>query len=108
MYVGVGVAWCGVAKGRVDVLVVVTSFCRADVCLSVDVGDYACGDGVGAAPVEQREWNDASFVWYWLWVGTGVGLCLGVFEVLIKEATVCLAMQKECSGDARVRLFFCV
>lgn len=36
--VGVSVAWSGVAKESMNVFDIVTSVCRADVYLSVDVG----------------------------------------------------------------------
>ena len=38
-YVGLGVGWCGVAKGSMDVLANVTSLWRADVRLCVAVGN---------------------------------------------------------------------
>ncbi|CDJ59058.1 hypothetical protein, conserved, partial [Eimeria maxima] len=48
-----------------DVSVDVTSVCRVDVCLSVDVGTCCCGDEVCAASVTQREWYEYLLLWRW-------------------------------------------
>ena len=43
---GVGIGWCGVARGSMDVLANVTSLWRADVSLCVEVGDCSWVGGM--------------------------------------------------------------
>ena len=89
-------------------LVDVTRFCSEVVCLFVDVGNCSWGDGAGAVPVASRELNEACVVLCWLWDDTEGELCYFVFACLTEEESVCLAMQRECSGNLTVCLHLCV
>ena len=97
-YVVAGLAWCGVAKGCMNVLVDVTSVCRSYVCWSVDVGNCSRGDQVGAALVALRRWNETFSVLYWLWPAKVGGLCFACVRGCNKEGNSVFSDEERMQG----------